>query len=110
MRYFNLALLFTYFLFLSCKQKTVEVQPEKKDFSKDIDAICSCVKSYREFEEKSELLKFTNTDADLINDVVALEIQMNECLAEQLENYKSKKEDLDPLLSQKCPQSLKLIK
>lgn len=95
-------------IIVSCKQKTVE-NPEKKDFSKEVDAICSCVKSYREFEEKSEMLKFTNTDVDLINEVVALEIQMNECLASQQETYKKLQSDLDPLLEKKCPQALKLI-
>ena len=96
-------------IIVSCKQKTVE-NPEKKDFSKEVDAICSCVKSYREFEEKSEMLKFTNTDVDLISDVVALEIQMNECLAGQQETYKKLQSDLDPLLEKKCPPALKLMK
>ena len=30
---------------VSCKLKTVE-KPEKKDFSKEVDAICSCVNSF----------------------------------------------------------------
>jgi hypothetical protein len=108
MRLFYLILAFTVFLFLSCKQKATDTTPEK-DFTKEVDAICSCVKSYREFEEKSELLKFTNGDVDLINDVVSLEIQMNECLASQQETYKKLQSDLDPLLEKKCPQALKLM-
>ena len=108
MRFLFFLLTFT-LITVSCKQKSVENDTEKKDFSKEVDAICSCVKSYREFKEKSELLKFTNSDVDLINEVVALEIQMNECLATQQETYKKLQSDLDPLLEKKCPQALKLI-
>lgn len=108
MRFLFFLITFT-LITVSCKQKSVENDTEKKDFSKEVDAICSCVKSYREFEEKSELLKFTNSDVDLINEVVALEIQMNECLATQQETYKKLQSDLDPLLEKKCPQAIKLI-
>jgi hypothetical protein len=108
MRFLIFLLTFT-LVTVSCKQKTVE-NPEKKDFSKEVDAICSCVKSYREFEEKREMLKFTNTNVNLINDVVALEIQMNECLVGQQETYKKLQSDLNPLLEKKCPPALKLMK
>ena len=108
MRSFYLILAFTVFLFLSCKQKAAETTSEK-DFTKEVDAICDCVKSYKEFEEKKELLKFTNGDVDLINDVVALEIEMNECLSGKTESYKNKKSDLDPLLEKKCPAALKML-
>ena len=108
MRFLFFLLTFT-LITVSCKQKSVEKDTEKKDYAKEVDAICSCVKSYREFEEKSELLKFTNSDVDLINEVVALEIQMNECLATQQETYKKLQSDLDPLLEKKCPQAIKLI-
>jgi len=97
-------------LLFSCKQQSDDNKSEKKDFSNQVEAICTCVKSYKEFEEKSELLKFTNTDADLINDVVALEIQMNICLAEQLENYKKEQIELNPLIEKACPAALKLLR
>ena len=110
MRSFNLILAFTVFLFLSCKQnsKPAETTPEK-DLTKEVDAICECVKSYKVFEEKKELLKFTNGDVDLINDVVALEIEMNECLSGKTESYKNQKSDLDPLLEKKCPAAVKML-
>jgi hypothetical protein len=110
MRSFNLILAFTVFLFLSCKQnsKPAETTPEK-DLTKEVDAICECVKSYKVFEEKKELLKFTSGDVDLINDVVALEIEMNECLSGKTESYKNQKSDLDPLLEKKCPAAVKLL-
>ena len=109
MRSCYLILAFTVFLFLSCKQKAAETTPEK-DFTKEVDAICDCVKSYKEFEEKKELLKFTSGDVDLINDVVALEIEINECLSGKTESYKNQKSDLDPLLEKKCPAAVKLLK
>jgi hypothetical protein len=108
MRSFYLILAFTVFLFLSCKQKATDTTPEK-DFTKEVDAICDCVKSYKVFEEKKELLKFTNGDVDLINDVVALEIEMNECLSGKSESYKNQKSDLDPLLEKKCSAALKML-
>ena len=111
MRSFYLILAFTVFLLLSCKQNTnnpAETTSEK-DFTKEVDAICDCVKSYKVFAEKKELLKFTNGDVDLINDVVALEIEMNECLSGKTESYKNKKSDLDPLLEKKCPAAVKLL-
>jgi hypothetical protein len=108
MRFLIFLLTFTV-ITVSCKLKTVE-KPEKKDFSKEVDAICSCVKSFKEFEEKSEMLKFTNTDVDLINDVVALEIQMNECIALQQEAYTKDQAELDILLQKACPPALKFLK
>lgn len=108
MRFLFFLLTFT-LITVSCKQNSFENDKEEKDYSKEVDAICNCVKSYKEFEEKSELLKYTNADVDLINDVVALEIQMNECLATQQETYKKLQSDLEPILEKKCPPALKLM-